>query len=186
MTQRLRWILDKHIETNHYYDQYLPYEFHLRMVKQAFDDFKHLLPKNMYTEPNTTTIHPPDYIKDITEDVIEYACWGHDLIEDTRTNYNECARELGVNVADIIYAVTNEKGKNRNERANSSYYNGIRNTPGASFVKLCDRIANIQYSKLTKSKMFDMYKKEYTHFANELFLVDYKEMTNYIYDLLNK
>lgn len=33
-------------------------------------------------------------------------------------------------------------------------------TPGAVFVKLCDRIANVQYSKLTKSRMFETYKAE--------------------------
>jgi (p)ppGpp synthase/HD superfamily hydrolase len=99
------------------------------------------------------------------------ACWGHDLVEDTRVSYNDVRSKLDDDgysfVADVVYAVTNEKGKNRKERANDKYYEGIRNTPGAVFVKLCDRIANVQYSKLTKSRMFEMYKKE-----NEQFMIN--------------
>lgn len=41
-------------------------------------------------------------------------------------------------------------------------------TPGAVFVKLCDRIANVQYSKMTKSRMFEMYKKENENFTSQL------------------
>jgi (p)ppGpp synthase/HD superfamily hydrolase len=71
-------------------------------------------------------------------------------------------------VADIIYAVTNDKGKNRKERAGDKYYEGIKNTPGAVFVKLCDRIANVQYGKMTKSRMFEMYKNENSDFEQYL------------------
>ena len=92
------------------------------------------------------------------------ACWGHDLIEDTRVSYNDVKEHLGQEAADIIYALTNEKGKNRKERGGVKYYEGIRNTKGAVFVKLCDRIANVQYSKMTKSRMFEMYKKEHQDF----------------------
>ena len=36
--ERIKWILEQHKNTNHYYDKYLPYEFHLRMVVQVFED----------------------------------------------------------------------------------------------------------------------------------------------------
>lgn len=72
------------------------------------------------------------------------------------------------NVGDIVYAVTNEKGKNRSERANDKYYAGIVATPGAVFVKLCDRIANVQYGKMTGSGMYDKYKKENANFVTKL------------------
>lgn len=51
-------------------------------------------------------------------------------------------------VADIVYAVTNEKGKNRSERANEKYYQGIRENKLAVIVKICDRLANALYSKI--------------------------------------
>lgn len=161
------WCVEQHKNTNHFYDKYLPYQFHLQMVVQAFEDFKHLLPKDLITteEEEYQNIW---VIKDITNHTIRMACWGHDLIEDTRTSYNDIQNRLGVFVADIIYAVSNEKGKTRKERANDKYYEGIRNTKGAVFVKLCDRIANVQYSKMTKSSMFKKYKEETPEFISRL------------------
>lgn len=165
------WCISQHNDTNHMYDTYLPYEFHLRMVVQAYQDFKHLLPKGMLTREESA-YHNTFQTIDETQYAIELACWGHDLIEDTRVSYNDVKSKLGENAADIIYAVTNEKGKNRKERANDKYYEGIRNTPGAVFVKLCDRIANVQYSKMTKSRMFEMYKKENDNFLTSLGFVE--------------
>jgi (p)ppGpp synthase/HD superfamily hydrolase len=109
-------------------------------------------------------LHPgnPEVIK------LKYAAFGHDLIEDTRVTYNDVKEKMGEEVADIIYALTNEKGKNRKERGNEKYYEGIRNTKGAVFIKLCDRIANVQYSKMTGSRMFEMYKKENINFMVSL------------------
>ena len=165
--QRKNWCIEQHERTNHMYDAYLPYSFHLRMVVQAFNDFKHLLPENLLTREDSC-YHNSFETVDETLSALEYACWGHDLIEDTRVSYNDVERALGYNAAEIIYAVTNEKGKNRKERANDKYYEGIRNTPGAVFVKLCDRIANVQYSKMTKSRMFEIYKKENDYFLSSL------------------
>ena len=161
--EKIDWVLDQHRSTNHFYDKYLPYEFHLRMVVQAFKDFQKLLPEGLLTREEKVYHNSFESI-DETAHAIELACWGHDLIEDTRVSYNDVKEKLGENAADIIYALTNEKGKNRKERGNSKYYEGIRNTPGAVFVKLCDRIANTQYSKMTGSRMFEMYKKEHQDF----------------------
>ena len=82
------------------------------------------------------------------------------------------------------------KGKNRKERANDKYYEGIRNTDGAIFVKLCDRIANVQYSKMTKSRMFEMYKKENMEFLKGLGCNVYNDcafadMVKYLINLFN-
>ena len=143
------WCIEQHRKTNHFYDRYLPYEFHLRMVNNVYEDFQHLLDEEL-------TLY------------CSKAVWAHDLIEDTRVSYNDVKNQLDEEVADIVYAVTNDKGKNRKERAGDKYYEGIRNTPGAVFVKLCDRIANVQYGKMTKSRMFEMYKKENPEFIRQL------------------
>ncbi len=76
------------------------------------------------------------------------------------------------------------------DKENDKYYEGIRNTPGAVFVKLCDRIANVQYSKMTKSRMFEMYKKENDEFIVKLGYDDtnthpYFEMFSYLVNLFN-
>ena len=169
---KLQWCIDQHKQTNHMYDTYLPYEFHLRMVGTVALEYGHLLEMKLLN------------------DVI-LAAYGHDLIEDTRVSYNDVKSVLGPVAADIIYAVTNEKGKNRKERANERYYEGIRNTSGAVFVKLCDRIANVQYSKMTKSRMFEMYKKENDEFMVSLGFDDtnqhpYFKMFSYLVELLKE
>ena len=148
------WVLEQHRSTNHMYDKYLPYEFHLRMVVETYNRFKYILSNHHGTIDNQVNVY--------------LACWGHDLIEDTRVSYNDVVEELGECAADIIYAVSNEKGKNRAERANDKYYEGIRNQPGAVFVKLCDRISNVQYSKMSGSRMFEMYRKENENFMEKL------------------
>lgn len=165
----VQWIFKQHDDTNHMYDTYLPYSFHLRMVSNVAKDYIHLLPKNLQV---------PAIL----------AAWGHDLIEDTRVSYNDVKKELGYDAAEIVYAVSNEKGKNRKERANEKYYKGICETPGATFVKLCDRIANVQYSKMTKSRQFGMYKEENENFTNSLKNYtggDLEELFNYLNSLFN-
>lgn len=187
--EKAKWCIAQHLETNHYYDRYLPYEFHLRMVVQVYQDFKHLLPKGLLTYEESIYHNSFETI-DETHSAIELACWGHDLIEDARVSYNDVKDCLGFNSAEIIFAVSNEKGKNRKERANDKYYEGIRNTPGAVFVKLCDRIANVQYSKMTKSRMFEMYKKENQYFISHLGRMEptqqvYEPMFKYLNNLFN-
>jgi (p)ppGpp synthase/HD superfamily hydrolase len=165
------WCIEQHRKTNHFYDRYLPYEFHLRMVNNVYEDFQHLLDEEL-------------------NDYCGKAVWAHDTIEDTRVSYNDVKNQLGDEVADIVYAVTNDKGKNRKERAGDRYYEGIRNTPGAVFVKLCDRIANVQYGKMTKSRMFEMYKKENPEFIRQLGVgqgtsIKYGDMFIYLNNLFN-
>jgi (p)ppGpp synthase/HD superfamily hydrolase len=183
------WCIEQHRKTNHFYDTYLPYEFHLRMVNQVGQDFKHLLDDKLdyYTGE---TYRGPKQDQVTMQEACLVAAWGHDLIEDCRVSYNDVKTHLGQEAADIVYAVTNEKGKNRAERANEKYYQGIRETPGAVFVKLCDRIANVQYSKMTKSRMFEMYKKENDNFIVQLGWDDtnthpYFEMFVYLTNLFN-
>lgn len=156
MDKKINWIIEQHSSTNHFYDKYLPYEFHLRMVA-------HVAKQNIKLIEMSCEGDIESWVEDIT-----LAAFGHDLIEDTRVSYNDVKEVLGYTAAEIIYAVTNEKGKNRKERGNDKYYEGIRNTPGAVFVKLCDRIANVQYSKMTGSRMFEMYKKENGEFGKSL------------------
>ena len=113
-------------------------------------------------------------------DVVISSAWCHDVIEDTRNTYSDVLKATSLEVAEIVYALTNEKGKTRKERANEKYYSGIRNTPYATFVKLCDRIANIQYSMSQRSRMLEMYRKETPDFINTLYDEKYNEMFEYL------
>lgn len=137
-----------HSEVNHTYDD-MPYTFHLNMVEEFGQEFIYLIPKGKVA--------------------VLSACQLHDTIEDCRITFSDLKKEVGKEVADIVYAVTNEKGKNRAERANSKYYKGIRKTEFATFVKLADRLANVSYSKTQgKEGMFEKYKKENPKFVYQL------------------
>jgi (p)ppGpp synthase/HD superfamily hydrolase len=181
----ISWIIQQHEDTNHYYDDYLPYEFHLRMVAQAGKDFEWLIDVLAEYYIRTGVIADKSYFKSN----IKKGLWGHDLIEDTRVNYNDVKKNLGEFTAEIVRACTNYgRGRDRNERMPDFVYEDIRNTPGALFVKLCDRIANVQYSKMTRSSMFQKYKKENPHFFEMLgYTEDHvlKPMFDYIQKLFD-
>jgi (p)ppGpp synthase/HD superfamily hydrolase len=103
-------------------------------------------------------------------DHIEVACILHDVLEDTNVNYNLIKKHFGEEIADIVYAVTNEIGQNRKEILKKTLPK-IKNNPSAIIVKLCDRLANVQscvenYNK--DHKLYLMYQKEYSTFRNEL------------------
>lgn len=157
---------EKHRDANHMYDQY-PYEFHLQMVANAAEQFLHLIPK------------------DAQENVLA-GCWVHDVIEDARETYNDVKKALNEDVAELAFALTNDKGRTRAERAGNKYYEGIRNTPYATFIKLCDRIANVTHSRNTGSRMLDLYRKENTTFIEKLYNEKYSEMIAHLEELLKK
>ena len=77
----------------------------------------------------------------------------HDSIAHGRQTYNDVmdtarrwmTEEQALMATEIVYALTKEKGRTRAERAGEKYFKGIRETPYAPFVKLCDRLANVNY-----------------------------------------
>lgn len=160
-----------HKKVNQSYDD-LPYSFHLKLTASYAEKYMNLV---------LNEIENKDRQRKICY-VLNLAAYFHDLIEDARVTYNDLVKLLkneclprNINclhsmIADIVYACTNEKGKNRDERANDKYYEGIRTTSYAPFIKLCDRLANVRYSTLfdVNSKMAKVYKKEHEHFINQL------------------
>ena len=119
------------------------------------------------------------FIHLITENVDDVlaACWTHDLSEDCNLTYNNIQEKFNINIAEITYAVTTEKGKTRKDRANDKYYSEMKLIEGAVFVKLCDRIANMRFAKHHGNRgMYEKYKKLLPHFKEMLYREDYKEM----------
>lgn len=162
-----------HENVNQKYYDYIPYQFHLELVVKNINKFSYLIPE----------------ISELDElgiDVLRAGGWGHDIIEDTGKTYNDVSNawsgsKYGQLVADIVYACTNEKGKNRAERANDKYYQGIIQTPGARYIKICDRIANVEFGIfMNNMRMASMYKKEALHFSSILYDSQYKDMFNYL------
>ena len=148
-----------HASVNQQYDGQ-PYSIHLDMVAQGVSDYGHEVCQR------ETDVLP-----------LFFGAWFHDSIEDARQTYNDIqktARSLGLDeeqaymAAEIVYALTNDKGRTRAERAGEQYYAGIRETPYAPFIKLCDRMANMSYSfthdNESNMAMRRIYSRELPHF----------------------
>lgn len=126
-----------HAEVNHVYDRIRPYGFHLDMVVNWVRKYV-----------GEVCFNGDDILP------IFFAAYYHDSIEDARLSYNDVLsiaeklmnKEQALLAAEIVYALTNEKGRNRAERANEKYFAGIRAIPYAPFVKLADRLANTSYA----------------------------------------
>jgi (p)ppGpp synthase/HD superfamily hydrolase len=153
---------------NQKYDNNLPYSFHLECGREearqwtmefSFDNFD-------------------------TETVL-CGAMGHDLQEDARLTYNDIVQKTGKEIADIIYACTEDKGKSRGERHSDAYYDGLRENRLATFVKLCDIIANVKFSMLTNSTMLDKYRSEFPRVKKELYRYEFDGMFLYLENLLN-
>jgi (p)ppGpp synthase/HD superfamily hydrolase len=124
------------------YNDEVPYTVHLEQVVQTLDRFG---------------IRDPSMV---------CAAWLHDVIEDTGRSYNDIRTRFGEDVAEIVFAVTSELGRNRKER-NIKTYPKIRASTKALVVKLADRIANVNYGLISGGKT-DMYAKEFEDFFTSL------------------
>lgn len=156
---------DRHLKVNHKYGD-KDYPYHLNMVYNVAEQFIYL-------------------VEEEQRENVYCGCWVHDIIEDARETYNDVLQSTNLTIAELAYALTNEKGKNRNERANDKYYKDMHDVPNAVFIKFCDRIANIVYSKTQGSKMFEVYKKENKNFIKKLYRPELVDMIEYIDKLFN-
>lgn len=168
-----------HSDTNQTYgEENLPYKFHLRLAGSwAARFFRYIT-----DTPIDTTASLDISINEYILKNIFAAVYFHDVIEDTRTTYNDLIKilnrldkkyDIGYDsnmIADIVYAVTDEKGHNRKERANDKHWEELCNTKYAPFVKACDRLANIQYASMMYpvSRMYSLYKKEMSGFCERI------------------
>lgn len=152
-----------HTAVNQWYDE-KPYFYHLNKVAENVIEY---LPSIIERE----------------EDILPviFSAYFHDSIEDARLTYNDVKKIASQFMSDsqaflateIVYALTNEKGRNRHERANDKYYQGIRECKYAPLVKACDRLSNYEYAKSTQSKMVKCYEKEMEEFINHIDITKY-------------
>jgi hypothetical protein len=152
-----------HQSVNQVYGKDLPYGFHLDMVADVVREYGHLV-----------CAQEADVVP------LMFGAYFHDSIEDARLTYNDVMKVAkkymddaqALMATEIVYALTNEKGRNRAERASEKYYAGIRETPYAPFVKLCDRVANITFSCSGRDadnyRMKEIYKQEVPHFLESI------------------
>lgn len=97
---------------------------------------------------------------------IKVACFLHDTLEDTDTTYLELKFRFGINVAELVYSVTDEQGRDRAERKQKTYKKIVKNGMSAVFLKLCDRIANIENAIENNNSFLKMYLIEHESFKD--------------------
>ena len=181
-------IYDQHDKVcNQKYADILPYSFHLKCVEAQGEKFIKLVREGNIINENNMRAKMVSY-----KEIVRMALTAHDTLEDSRLTYNDI-KELGTNhfensivgemIADIVYAVTDEKGKTRKERKSDKYYKELSENKLAVFVKLADISANTLFSKLTGSSMYDKYKSEFSHFKEMCYVGEYKEFFDYLENL---
>lgn len=124
--------------------------------------------------------HPYSYHLDRAEEVairfgfgrssiVRMGCQSHDVIEDTgETRESMLAAGFPLSVVDIASACTDEPGATRDEKKAKTLPK-IRRNQRAVVVKLCDRIANVEFSVLTGNvTKFEMYKDEQLELSRQL------------------
>ena len=152
-----------HEHVNQTYDRVHPYGYHLDMVVDS-----------VYKYGYAVCADEHDVLP------LFFGAYFHDSIEDARQTYNDVTKialqfmgdQQAYMAAEIAYALTNDKGRTRAERAGEKYYQGIRETPYAPFVKLADRLANITYSfthaNEANAHMKGVYQQEFPHFISSI------------------
>ena len=152
-----------HEHVNQTYDNVHPYGYHLDMVADS-----------VYKHGHEVCAEERDVLP------LFFGAYYHDSIEDARLTYNDVTatalrymdEQQARMAAEIVYALTNDKGRTRAERAGEKYYQGIRATPCAPFVKLADRLANTTYSFTRRNEsnahMKNIYQKELPHFLEAI------------------
>lgn len=138
-----------HKAVNHKYGT-KEYSYHLSEVNRYAKLFINFIPKE-------------------DQDTVLAATWLHDAIEDAMQTYNDVKNVCGKEVADLAYALTNEKGRNRAERASAKYYKEMRDCKYATFIKICDRLANVYNGRQEakngrKNSMLKKYASEHSKF----------------------
>lgn len=152
-----------HASVGQTYSGQLPYSYHLGMVADA------------------AMKYGAEVVTD-EQDILPvvFGAYYHDSIEDARLTYNDVTKVAkqfmteaqAYMAAEVVYALTNDKGRTRAERAGEHYYAGIRATPYAPFVKLCDRLANMTHSftatDSSNNRMRTVYQQEWEHFRQSI------------------
>lgn len=131
----------RHVDERHQKYQNLPYTHHLQAVVNVLQTFG------------------------ICDEIMIVSAWLHDVIEDCDVKSKEIEESFGPEIAQLVNAITNEKGENRKIRAALTYPK-IRNAGSrAVMLKLADRIANTE----SGGSLLSMYKKEYSDFRWSLY-----------------
>lgn len=139
-----------HRDTNHLYAGVYPYELHLNWAVSVADRFIYLLPEAQ-------------------GDLARGILYWHDAMEDARQNYNDIVKATGiVSLAEGVLALTNFRGRTRDERAPKEYYDYIKQNVLWIFCKMCDRAANMEFGGIFGGTMLQKNRDKMEDFLSAL------------------
>lgn len=146
------FFIKAHQETNQKYGDD-DYSVHLHAVANTV---RYFAPKIGLTEEET--------------DLAIAAAYGHDAVSDARLTFNDIKKALhNERLAKLCCNLCEDVwGINRDERNSPGYYARINSDKLSVFVKICDRIANVERSLATDSSMLQKYYNEHKKFKESL------------------
>jgi guanosine-3',5'-bis(diphosphate) 3'-pyrophosphohydrolase len=114
----------------------------------AFAAHKHRNQRRKNAEKTPYINHPIRVAQVLTvvgvdDPVVLAAALLHDTIEDTDTSYDEVVAEFGVEVADVVKEVTDNKSLPKAERKRLQVENAPHKSTRAKLVKLADKFDNL-------------------------------------------
>lgn len=127
------------------------------------------------------------------EEAVNYiqAAYLHDTLEDAviygkKISYNDLYHEYHFNktVVDLVYAVTDGKGKNRKDKK-AIMYDDMLAYPKSIKLKLADTISNVSNSVKNNESTLDMYVKEFPKFYGTFYSEDTHNMWTHLQNLIS-
>ena len=122
-----------------------PYSVHLQGVVRAVRQYEYLL---------AAPLRP----------LAQPVAWLHDFVEDGYGTHANLLQLFGAPIADEAQLLVSSTGTTRRERHDDAYYDRLATSPLATFVKLCDRLANVEYG----GTMMHKYAREQAHLEAHL------------------
>lgn len=113
-------------------------------------------------------VHPYVYHLDSVHDIIkkanlgeeyEIAAYLHDVLEDTDITKKQLENIFGIHIAEMVFAVSGF-GNNRNEKHLDMKLK-MEKYPASISLKMADRYANMNSSRINRPKLYSTYKKEH-------------------------
>lgn len=139
------------------------YLYHLKLVHEIVND---LYDFPDFTEKELEVLHIGAYLHDLLEDT---SCTDSDL---NRMYGNPLLTRTIQLVTDVLRDPETDLPLTRKQKHKYTYprlANAVKNGNDLALaLKLADRIANVQFSKIENPKIFNMYSNEHIYFRNTL------------------
>lgn len=125
-------------------------ELNLIVKALAFAAHKHRDQRRKNAEASPYINHPIALVDvltnegGVTDSITICAALLHDTIEDTQTTYAELVNHFGVEIADVVLEVTDDKTLPKIQRKQMQIDHAHRMSHAATLVKLADKICNLR------------------------------------------